>query len=395
MLERILWLACLGGLIPAVILLVRSPKRTRSLWGWLAALLYGGFLFSFVSAAQIMEMENNLSILTLAINLLVVATGGLWLLNRGKSRTKLTPVVLVLLISAALLLPNYQVASERYPWLEFSFSDWTSTPQGDLAVHFIDVGQGDSILIIAPAKTVLIDGGTRGAGAGVVQYLKDKGIKKLDLVIATHPHEDHIGGLLTVLEAFPVGEVWDPGVPHTTQTFQRWLELIDQKEIPFAETRAGMSVDLGGGAKMAVLHPQNPSSSRLNDASIVTRLVFGKVSFLFTGDAEIPAEQEIIAFTSNLRSTVLKVGHHGSTTSSSPDFMDRINPTYAVISSGEGNRYFHPHQEVLDRLRNKGIKTFRTDLHGTIVMVSDGTSVRISTERQADNEDIFRAPPRR
>jgi DNA internalization-related competence protein ComEC/Rec2 len=374
---------------------VRSPKRTRSLWGWLAALLYGGFLFSFVSAAQIMEMENNLSILTLAINLLVVATGGLWLLNRGKSRTKLTPVVLVLLISAALLLPNYQVASERYPWLEFSFSDWTSTPQGDLAVHFIDVGQGDSILIIAPAKTVLIDGGTRGAGAGVVQYLKDKGIKKLDLVIATHPHEDHIGGLLTVLEAFPVGEVWDPGVPHTTQTFQRWLELIDQKEIPFAETRAGMSVDLGGGAKMAVLHPQNPSSSRLNDASIVTRLVFGKVSFLFTGDAAIPAEQEIIAFTSNLRSTVLKVGHHGSTTSSSPDFMDRINPTYAVISSGEGNRYFHPHQEVLDRLRNKGIKTFRTDLHGTIVMVSDGTSVRISTERQADNEDSFRAPPRR
>lgn len=393
--ERILWLACLGGLVPAVILLVRSPKRLRPLWAWLAALLYGGFLFSFVSAAQVMELEGNLSIASLALTLLGLAGGGLWLLSQGKGRTKLTPVMLVLLISAALLLPNYQVASERYPWLELNFSDWIGAPQGDLAVHFIDVGQGDSILIIAPAKTVLIDGGTRGAGAGVVQYLKDKGVRRLDLVIATHPHEDHIGGLLAVLEAFPVGEVWDPGVPHTSQTFQRWLELIEQKDIPFVETRAGMSIDLGGGAKMAVLHPQNPSSSHLNDASIVTRLVFGKVSFLFTGDVEIPSEQEIIAFSSSLRSTVLKVGHHGSTTSSSPDFLVRVSPTYAVISAGTGNRYYHPHQEVLDRLKNSGIKTFRTDLHGTIVMISDGATIQIRTERQAENGDIFQAPPRR
>ena len=253
--------------------------------------------------------------------------------------------------------------------------------QDQLVVHFIDVGQGDSILIESPGgKVVLIDGGPRTAGQKVVSYLKKAGISAIDIVIGTHPHEDHIGGLIEVLRHFPAREIIDPGVVHTTKTFEDYLTVIDQRGIPFTEGRAGMSRDLGAGAVMQINHPSSPSSSHLNDASIVAKVTYGQMSFLFTGDAETASEREIL-FQSRVspKSTVLKVGHHGSRTSTTQAFLDAVAPRYAIIMCGAGNRYGHPHQEVLDRLSAAGVHVFRTDIHGTIVMSATTDSVVIET----------------
>ncbi len=183
---------------------------------------------------------------------------------------------------------------------------------GQLQVHFLDVGQGDSILVQVPGGiTLLIDGGPRSAGQKVVSYLKQAGVSSIGLMIATHPHEDHIGGLISVMQEFPVGEVIDPAVVHTTKTFEDYLTLIDQKDIKFTEGRAGIERDLGGGAKLSLLHPVSPSSNHLNDSSVVAKLTFGQVSFLFTGDAEEASERQMLTQSRvQLTSTILKVGHH-------------------------------------------------------------------------------------
>lgn len=253
--------------------------------------------------------------------------------------------------------------------------------QGSLAVYFIDVGQGDAILIQAPAAAVLIDGGPRAAGRKVVEYLKQAGISGIDLVISTHPHEDHIGGLISVLKAFPVGEVIDPAVVHTTRTFEEYLTLIDEKDIKFTEGRAGMSRELGGAAVLEILHPASPSAKHLNNASIVVRLTYGEVSFLFTGDAEKEAEAEMLKRGLNLAGTVLKIGHHGSRTSSTAEFLKAVAPEVAVIMCGKDNLYGHPHEETLKKLADAGVEIYRTDLHGTIVVTTDGQAYDVNIER--------------
>jgi competence protein ComEC len=251
----------------------------------------------------------------------------------------------------------------------------------DLTIHFIDVGQGDSILIQTPAQHLLIDGGERSAGPTVVNYLRGQGVKALDLVISTHPHSDHIGGLIDVLKAFPVKEVIDPAIIHTTKTFEEYLTLIEQKNIIFTEGRAGLSRELGDGIFMALLHPYKPSDAHLNDASVVTRLEYNQVSLLFTGDAEIISEREMISRGADLRSTILKVGHHGSSSSTSPAFLDAVNPVAAVIMVGAENKYNHPHTEIINRLQKTGVDVYRTDLNGTIIVQTDGVTYKIKTKR--------------
>lgn len=250
----------------------------------------------------------------------------------------------------------------------------TGTVAGKTIVHFINVGQGDSILIQAPGKIVLIDGGSKSQGSTVVNYLKKLGITTIDYVIATHPHEDHIGGLIDVLKNFTVREVIDTGVPHTTKTFEEYLTLIDQKDINFTEGRAGQKYDLGGGSELRILHPTSPSANNLNNASVVTRLTFGSTSFLFAGDAESASETEILSRGGTLASTVLKVGHHGSSTSTTQNFLNAIKPAMAVIMVGS-NSYGHPTDQTLKRLHEAKIQIFRTDKNGTIVMTSDGSKV--------------------
>lgn len=268
----------------------------------------------------------------------------------------------------------------------------STTLSGNVSVHFIDVGQGDSILIKAPGKTVLIDGGPRSAGSTVVSYLRLQGVTTIDLLISTHPHEDHIGGLIDVLGSFTVKEIIDPGVVHTTKTFEDYLDLIDSKNIAFTEAKPGLTRDLGGTAQLQVIHPSNPSSSNLNDASVVSRLTFGSTSFLFAGDAESASESQMLKSSYTLASTVLKIGHHGSKSSSTQAFLTKINPKHAVICVGTGNSYEHPHKETLDRLKTQGVSTYRTDLNGNIVFTSDGKAVTVKTGKTANSTAIFAAP---
>lgn len=254
-------------------------------------------------------------------------------------------------------------------------SSEVTKPTGTMTVHFIDVGQGDAILIQTPSQNVLIDGGDRGNT--VVNYLRARGVNSLDLVIGTHPHSDHIGGLINVFQSIPVKEVIDPAVVHTTKTFEDYLTLIDEKDIKFTEGRAGMTRDIGGGAKLEILHPSSPSRNHLNNASIVTKVTFGQVSFILTGDAEEDAEKQIKNRGYNLKSTVLKVGHHGSRTSTTTAFLNAVNPEAAVIMVGR-NSYGHPHDETLAKLQKAGVKIYRTDVHGTIVFTTDGQRYEVN-----------------
>jgi competence protein ComEC len=254
-------------------------------------------------------------------------------------------------------------------------------------VHFIDVGQGDSTLIQTPEQNILIDAGERTAGEGVVEYLKNLNVNYLNIVISTHPHADNMGGLINVMKNISTGEVIDPAVPHTTQTYEDYLVLIDQKNIKFTEGKAGISRDLGGGALMQIIHPLSPSVSDLNNASIVVRLTFGDISFIFSGDAEKKAENEILLRDYNLSATVLKVGHHGSKTSTSASYLSAISPEVAVISCGKDNTYGHPHEETLKLLKDSEIDVYRTDTHGTIVIKTDGQNIYIDTQYiPVDNE---------
>lgn len=251
-------------------------------------------------------------------------------------------------------------------------------PDLTVEAHFIDVGQGDAVFLDAPVKDILIDGGDRGDT--VVNYLDRLGVESLDLVIGTHPHADHIGGLINLFEEIPVDEVLDPGVTHTTITFEDYIDLIDQKDIDFTEGSAGMERDLGEDSTMKVIFPRSPSEDHLNNASIVTKVTFGEVSFMFTGDAEKEAEQEILTRDYNLDSDILKVGHHGSRTSTTQGFLEEVDPETAVIMCGLDNQYGHPHEETLTRLYQAGVDIYRTDHQGSIVITTDGETYEIDQE---------------
>ncbi len=265
------------------------------------------------------------------------------------------------------------------PEKELAVPASTPVPSGQLKAHFIDVGQGDAILIQTPEQNILIDGGDRGTT--VVNYLRNQGVNSLDLVIGTHPHADHIGGLINVMEAMPVKEVIDPAIVHTTKTFEDYLTIIDKKNIKFTEGRAGMTRNLGGGTKMQILHPSSPSSSSLNDASIVVQITFGKVSFMLTGDAEQASERQILGKGYDLNSTILKVGHHGSRTSTTESFLKAVNPKVAVIMAGRNNQYGHPHDETLARLAASKVDIYRTDQHGTVVITTNGQTFDVNVKQ--------------
>jgi len=390
--ERIIWIASLIGAI-----LVAMLRKGGGRFGLLIC-LYGGFMYGFLSMAAQGGFEANYIVIILIINAVAVATGLIWLLASRAGKKK-PPATAVLLLAVALAAGWYTLPLADQALPDWDIAAWLPSSQkgvagDDLAVHYIDVGQGDSILIQTASKNMLIDAGPRSAGERVVEYLQGQGVEKLDLVISTHAHEDHIGGMVDVFTAFTVDEVLDPGVVHTSKTFENYLDAIEDEGITFTVAEAGMSRDLGDGIKMDILHPTNPSSSDLNASSVVTRLSYSDVAFVFTGDAESGDEKEILEHGFTLRADVLKVGHHGSATSSSSDFLNKVRPTYAVITVGEGNTYFHPHQETLDRFEAANVQVFRSDLHGDIVFITDGIEIEVNTERQAESGDVFTAPPR-
>lgn len=247
---------------------------------------------------------------------------------------------------------------------------------GPLKVHYIDVGQADSILIQLPdAKNILIDGGNNADGPAVIRYLKDQGVSRLDYVIATHPHEDHIGGLDAIIDAFDIGKVYAPRVIHTSQTYEDFLRAVQGKGLKITEAKAGVSLDTGSDASAVFVAPNGTDYEDLNNYSAVLKLNYKDTSFLFAGDAEAVSENEMLLAGYNLKADVLKVGHHGSDSSTTPEFLAAVSPKYAVISVGKDNDYGHPSPDVLTRLSAAGIEVFRTDEAGTVVTTSDGTKI--------------------
>ncbi|MGI5902215.1 MAG: ComEC/Rec2 family competence protein [Desulfitobacteriia bacterium] len=256
------------------------------------------------------------------------------------------------------------------------------TKNPKLKVHFIDVGQGDAILIQSPArKAMLIDAGENKEGPEVVDYIRKQGISKLDIVVGTHPHTDHIGGLDRVIKAFDIGQVVMPNKTHPTQTFKNVLTAIRDKGLKITAAKPGQVLDLGPGVTASVLAPIGNNYEDLNNFSVVIRLTYGETSFLFTGDAESESEADLLAANTGLKATVLKVAHHGSITSTTEEFLDRVKPRYGVIMAGKDNSYDHPHSEILNRLAKAGVKIYRTDKNGTILAVSNGSEIEFYTSR--------------
>ena len=249
---------------------------------------------------------------------------------------------------------------------------------GVIEIDYFDVRQGDSALIQVNGKNMLIDAGTNDTEDKLVQMIKDEGIKKLDYVIGTHPHEDHIGGLDKVIDNFEVGEIIMPEVKNTTKTFESVLKSAAKKEKKIKKAKSGMEIDLGEGTNVEVFSPGKDKYKELNNYSPIMKITYGENSFLFTGDAEKEVEKEVINNGYNLKSDVIKVGHHGSTTSTTEEFLELVNPEIAVISVGKENTYGHPEKKILDRLKNKNIKILRTDEIGSIEIISDGKSISIN-----------------
>lgn len=260
-----------------------------------------------------------------------------------------------------------------------------------LTVTFLDVGQGDAAVLQCGGQSMMIDGGKAKASSYIYSWLKKNQISYLDVMVATHTDADHIGGLPGALNYAKVGAAYCPVTSGTTKTFQSFVKYLKKQGKSITVPKAGDEFSLGG-AQVRILGPIDPQAEG-NNSSIVLKVTFGDTSFLFTGDAEREEEQELLESGYDLESTVLKVGHHGSDTSTSYLFLRTVNPQYAVISVGADNTYGHPTENVLSRLRDADVKTCRTDLQGTITAVSDGKKVTFQTERNADINTLGNAGP--
>ena len=310
-------------------------------------------------------------------------------MRRKQSTITLLIILTLVLISMGIVLsygPDAGSAIDRL-YQAVGLSGTPAPIDARLSVHFIDVGQGDSILIQTAGQNVLIDAGDPDHAETVVDYLFSQGVKRIDLLAATHPHADHIGGMADVLRKFPVDKVLFSEVPGeilpTTRTYEILLDTIADKGLRITRAKTGMQYALGEGAVLTLLGPVEHDREELNDTSLVFRLDYGETTFLFTGDAEKESENSLLEVydAGELRADVLKLGHHGSSTSSQAKFLRAVNPSAAVASCGYENSYGHPHAEILRRLDSFGIMLYRTDRDGTVVFCSDGVSLEVLTEK--------------
>jgi len=249
-----------------------------------------------------------------------------------------------------------------------------------LLVAFLDIGQGDAIFIEAPnGNQVLIDGGRNKKVLEELSKIMPFYDRSIDMIIATHPDADHIGGLPEVMNNFNIEMIMEPGVQSDTNIYKEFKKVVNEKDIQTIQARQGMKINLDKNAYLEILFPnQNVEGWDTNDASIVAKLTYGENSFLFTADSPQKIENYLAStYKNSLKVNVLKVGHHGSKTSSSEIFLGYSAPEYAIISAGKDNSYGHPHQEVLENLKDFGIKTLRTDELGTIQMKSDGNKIYV------------------
>ena len=255
-----------------------------------------------------------------------------------------------------------------------------STAARKMQVYYLDVGQGDSIYIKTPnGDDILIDGGNNDRGDDVVAYLKKYHVDDLEVMIATHPDADHIGGLDTVLQNIDVKSVYMPKVTHTTKTFEDFVLAVKNEGLKLKEAKAGVSLALAG-VDAEFVGPVTSYGEDLNSSSAVLKVTNGENRFLFTGDATVEAEQDMITSGANLQADVLKLGHHGANTSTSEAFLTKVQPKYAIVSAGKDNQYGHPTAETLQKMQAHNIQVFRTDEQGTIIATSDGSTITFNTD---------------
>ena len=270
------------------------------------------------------------------------------------------------------------------PFVETDNKASASTFSGDtLRVNYIDVGQGDSIFIELPNKeTMLIDAGESYEADNVINYIKNLGISKIDYIVGTHPHTDHIGGLEEVINTFDIGSIYMPKATSTSKTYLDLLTTISDKGLSVKTAKSGVVILDEDNLKLEFIAPNSDSYSELNNYSAVLKLTYLDNTFLFMGDAETLSEDEI---TSDVDADVIKVGHHGSDSSSSLEFVKKVSPEYAIIMVGEGNSYNHPYQSIIDRYLSVGANVLRTDLDGNIVCDSDGVDVSCKKDKESSN----------
>ena len=251
----------------------------------------------------------------------------------------------------------------------------------NFSVSFIDVGQADSVLIRNGNYNMLIDAGNNEDGEKLVNYFKSLGIEEFTYVFATHPHEDHIGGMDDIINNFKIDNYYMSNKLSTTKTFMDVLDALDGRNLKYTVPNKGDTLKFGD-ANIKVIYPGDDKSN-INDSSIVLKITYGKNSFLLTGDATSNVERKI--YNEDIKSDVLKVAHHGSSYSSIDVFLDKVKPYYAVISVGKNNIYNHPSNKTLEKLNKRNIKVYRTDLDGTIVFISDGDNLSVKVLKTDTN----------
>lgn len=303
--------------------------------------------------------------------------------NSKKTDAKKTITYLILLyLLVTTIAEGY--GYDPVGWIKEKLSGFSITCEEDLTVSFIDVGQGDCVFISSGGETMLIDCGEASESATVINYLDRMGVDRIDYVVGTHPHSDHMGGMADIIYEFSVGEVIiphlaDEDIP-TTRYFEDFLDACSDKGLYIDEAQCGRVITLGD-AEAKFIAPVSDDYSGANNYSIGILLTHGNNDFLFTGDAEAEAEFEMLESGALEHVRVYKAGHHGSDTSSSEEFIRVISPDYAVIMCGAGNSYGHPHDRIVERLAEYTRNIYRTDLCGTVVFESNGINLQIRTER--------------
>lgn len=301
--------------------------------------------------------------------------------------------VISLVFALAVLIISAHQAGWFQNWPEAGGASPAFSPNEDqspLLVYFLDVGQGDSQLIRIPGETgyfnLLLDTGEYKYADGLAQTLRELGVETIDALVCSHPHTDHMGCMARMVQWFEVGSVYMPLLPKeqtpTSSAYEALLDRVEEKNLVITQLYAGAQIAAPGAAQFQVLAPRKDQDwEEVNNYSAVIRLEYGETTFLFTGDAEQDSEEEILEDGYLAEADVLKCGHHGSSSSTSQEFLEAVSPRYAVISCGEGNRYGHPHKETLETLESqRGLTVFRTDQDGTVLFQSDGETLTCETD---------------